>query len=220
MKLIDPWCRYLDLDLSLNRFEDLMNEVGRRYADHSRCVYPPLENLFAAFNYMDPKKLKVVILGQDPYHGENEANGLAFSVDAGVKLPPSLRNILKEVKTDIGDSIISNGDLRPWTQQGVLLLNTILTVEKDIPKSHASLGWQSFTDYVISKISYKSDHLVFILWGKEAISKNRLIDSQKHLILTSVHPSPLSAYRGFFGCNHFSKCNNFLIANGKEKIIW
>jgi len=184
-------------------------------------VYPPKDKIFRAFSLVDISNLKVVILGQDPYHNPDQAQGLAFSVLENVKNPPSLNNILKEVKSDLGyKSQCQNGDLTPWAKSGVLLINTILTVEESKPKSHSKKGWEIFTDTIIKTISDYKQNVIFLLWGNPSISKAKLIDKSKHFILTAPHPSPLSAYRGFFGCKHFSKTNKFLKQLGKKEIIW
>jgi uracil-DNA glycosylase len=186
----------------------------------SRSPFLPSTSLmFRAFELVKFDDIRVVILGQDPYHGEGQANGLAFSVDATQSLPPSLRNIFKEIKDDIGVQNVS-GDLTPWAKQGVLLMNCILTVSKDTPGSHINLGWETFTDKIISDISTQLTDVVFMLWGAYAKSKSDLIDSSKHLILTSPHPSPLSAHTGFFGNKHFSIANQYLNAKGKRTIDW
>ena len=161
-----------------------------------------------------------MILGQDPYHGEGEANGLAFSVNRGIRLPPSLKNIYKELNSDLGIEIPKHGDLTKWAKQGVLLLNSVLTVEKDKPGSHRNMGWEEYTDSVIREISEEKEHIVFILWGKYAESKRDLIDERKHLIISSPHPSPFSARRGFFGSKPFSRCNAYLKRNHIEEILW
>ena len=186
-----------------------------------KVIYPPLDNRFNAFMLTKLEDVKVVILGQDPYHGEGQAQGLSFSVPNGVKLPPSLRNIYKELADDLNWSEIpDNGDLTKWAKQGVLLINAVLTVEKANAGSHAKKGWEIFTDNVIRHINQENNGVVFLLWGSYAIKKSALIDAQKHYTLTAVHPSPLSAYRGFFGCKHFSKANELLIKQGKEPIRW
>lgn len=182
-------------------------------------VYPPEELVFNAFNKTPFNKVKVVLLGQDPYHGEGQANGLCFSVSSGTKLPPSLKNIFKEMQTDLHVPYPKSGDLTLWAKQGVLLLNTTLTVRQHLPASHKGQGWEKFTDAVISLLSDKKTGLVFILWGKHAQSKKVLIDSSKHSILETAHPSPLSV-RKFYGCKHFSQTNRLLIARGLEPINW
>ena len=183
-------------------------------------VYPPGPLIFNAFNLTPFDMVKVVILGQDPYHGPGQAHGLSFSVPDGVAFPPSLQNIFKELHDDLGVPIATSGNLEKWAREGVLLLNSSLTVRAGQAASHSCHGWEQFTDAAIRALSEQREHLVFILWGNYAIAKQSLIDSGKHLILKSVHPSPLSAYRGFFGCHHFSKTNNYLIQNVINPIDW
>lgn len=185
----------------------------------SKVIYPKYKDIFNALRYTDYDEVKVVILGQDPYHGENEAHGLSFSVLEGVAMPPSLRNIFKELKNDVGVSR-NQTDLTDWSKQGVLLLNSIMTVIKDHPLSHKNNGWEIFTDFIITKLGERKEPMVFILWGSYARSKKELIKNKNHLILESVHPSPLSANRGFFGSKPFSKTNNFLEKNGVKPIEW
>ncbi|MGJ0313692.1 uracil-DNA glycosylase [Aliarcobacter cryaerophilus] len=200
-------------------YEKLKEEIDKRY--ENSIVFPEKQNIFKAFYLTKLENLKVVILGQDPYHGFGQAQGLAFSTPANIKNPPSMQNILKEIQSDLGKkSICEDGDLTPWAKQGVLLLNTILTVEESKPKSHHNLGWEVFTDNIIKYISDNCEDTIFILWGSPAISKTKLIDRKKHHILTAPHPSPLSSYRGFFGCKHFSKTNDILKSLNKEAIIW
>ncbi|MDX4035138.1 uracil-DNA glycosylase [Aliarcobacter skirrowii] len=200
-------------------YEKLKEEIDKRY--ENSIVFPEKQNIFKAFYLTKLDNLKVVILGQDPYHGFGQAQGLAFSTPANIKNPPSMQNILKEIQSDLGKkSICEDGDLTPWAKQGVLLLNTILTVEESKPKSHHNLGWEVFTDNIIKYISDNCKDTIFILWGSPAISKTKLIDRKKHHILTAPHPSPLSSYRGFFGCKHFSQTNNILKSLNKEAIIW
>lgn len=186
----------------------------------TREVYPPAAKIFAAFDACPFDKVKVVILGQDPYHGPGQANGLCFSVNPGVRMPPSLVNIFKEVSADTGAPMPADGDLSRWARQGVLLLNATLTVEANRAGSHQGQGWEQFTDEVISRLSRDRDHLVFILWGSYAIRKSALIDQARHLVLTSPHPSPLSAHRGFFGNHHFSRANAYLVAAGETPVAW
>lgn len=186
----------------------------------TREVYPPAGKIFAAFDACPFDKVKVVILGQDPYHGPGQANGLCFSVNPGVRMPPSLVNIFKEVSDDTGAPIPTDGDLSRWATQGVLLLNATLTVEANHAGSHQGHGWEQFTDLVISRLSRDRDNLVFILWGSYAIRKTALIDTSRHLVLTSPHPSPLSAHRGFFGNHHFSRANAYLLSHGQSPIQW
>ena len=184
-----------------------------------KVIYPKNSDLFKALKETSYKDVKVVILGQDPYHGENEANGLCFSVNHGVRTPPSLQNIFKELKNDLG--IVRNDtDLSDWARQGVFLLNTVLTVEKDKANSHKDIGWEIFTDYVIKQINDKLNNVVFILWGRQARDKKRIITNPNNYIIESAHPSPLSAYNGFFGSKSFSKTNNYLISKNKEEIKW
>ncbi|AHB41314.1 Uracil-DNA glycosylase [candidate division SR1 bacterium RAAC1_SR1_1] len=184
-------------------------------------VFPKGSDIFNAFNQTPFDDVKIVILGQDPYHGEGEAHGLCFSVQDGVRVPPSLKNIFKELLTDIPGFVIPvSGNLISWAKQGVFLLNATLTVRKDTPNSHKDAGWQQFTDAVIKKISDEKKGVVFLLWGAYAQGKIGLIDQEKHLVLQAAHPSPFSSYRGFFGCKHFSQTNNFLISQGKQPINW
>ncbi len=185
-----------------------------------KTIFPAKDNIFNAFNSVKLKNLKVVIIGQDPYHGENQAHGLAFSVLPGIKVPPSLLNIYKELNRGCGIPISKNGCLESWAKEGVLLLNTILTVEKGKPLSHKDIGWERFTSFAIEKINDNFDSIVFIAWGAPAIKKLSSIDNNRHLVLTSVHPSPLSAYRGFIGCDHFLKCNEYLKLKNKMEIDW
>lgn len=183
-------------------------------------IYPNMNDIFNALHYTDYNKVKVVILGQDPYHGPNQAHGLSFSVKPGVAIPPSLMNIYKELKTDIGCYIPNNGYLEKWAQQGVLLLNAVLTVRQGQASSHSKIGWQIFTDEIIRKLNMREEPVVFILWGNYAKSKKSIITKDKHYIIESTHPSPLSASRGFFGSKPFSKANKFLKNIGKDEIDW
>ncbi|MGQ8364851.1 uracil-DNA glycosylase [Glaciecola sp. 1036] len=201
-------------------FQDLMESVQQE-RDQGILVYPPKEDVFNAFKYTTPDNLKVVIIGQDPYHGPNQAHGLCFSVKKGNKIPPSLRNIFKELENDITDfSTPSHGDLTAWAKQGVLLLNTVLTVRNGEANSHKGRGWEKFTDAVISAISEHLSGVVFLLWGSPAQKKSQLIDASKHAILKAVHPSPLSAHRGFLGCKHFSQANQILTQTNRQPIDW
>ncbi len=183
-------------------------------------IYPPGPLIFNAFNQTPFDKVKVVILGQDPYHGPGQAHGLCFSVQDGVQPPPSLQNIFKEINSDLGTPVPQSGNLTRWAKQGVFLLNAILTVRARSPKSHQGKGWETFTDAVIRKISEEKSGVVFLLWGRDARNKTSLIDGSKHLVLEAPHPSPYSADYGFFGCRHFSKANNYLIQLGEEPIVW
>ncbi|MDD3026382.1 MAG: uracil-DNA glycosylase [Aliarcobacter skirrowii] len=213
------WEDIIDLEKQKDYYKSLEKEINKRY--ETTTVFPEKQNIFKAFSLTKLENLKVVILGQDPYHGFGQAQGLAFSTPSNIKNPPSMQNILKEIENDLGKkSICEDGDLTPWAKQGVLLLNTILTVEEAKPKSHHNLGWEVFTDNIIKYISDNCEDTIFILWGSPAISKTKLIDIKKHHILTAPHPSPLSSYRGFFGCKHFSKTNDILKSLNKEAIIW
>ena len=213
------WQDIIDNEKEKPYYKSLKEEIDKRY-ETSR-VFPEKKNIFKAFSLSKIEDLKVVILGQDPYHGFGQAQGLSFSTPANIKNPPSMMNILKEINDDLGKkSICEDGDLTPWAKDGVLLLNTILTVEEGFPKSHHNLGWEIFTDNIIKYISDNCQDIVFILWGSPAISKIKLIDKKKHHILTSPHPSPLSSYRGFFGSKHFSKTNEILKNLGKKEINW
>lgn len=213
------WEDIIDLEKQKDYYKKLKEEINKRY--ETTTVFPEKQNIFKAFSLTKLDNLKVVILGQDPYHGFGQAQGLAFSTPANIKNPPSMQNILKEIQSDLGKkSICEDGDLTPWAKQGVLLLNTILTVEEAKPKSHHNLGWEVFTDNIIKYISDNCEDTIFILWGSPAISKTKLIDRKKHHILTAPHPSPLSSYRGFFGCKHFSQTNDILKSLNKEAIIW
>jgi uracil-DNA glycosylase len=216
--LSHEWLKFLKDELSQPYFADLQEKLAKAFQNST--VFPPQELVFSAFNLCPPQNVKVVIIGQDPYHAAGQAHGLCFSVNQGVRQPPSLKNIFKEISADIPGFVAPEaGDLRGWAKQGVLLLNTILTVEEAKPGSHKNLGWERFTDAVITKLSTSMDHLVFMLWGNYAIGKTTLIDDKKHLILTAAHPSPL-ARGAFFGCKHFSKANNYLTAQGKEPVNW
>lgn len=183
-------------------------------------VYPPKQQVFSAFENCDINDIKVVILGQDPYHQRGQAHGMCFSVNPGVQIPPSLVNIFKELQDDLGCRIPNNGYLMPWARQGVFLLNTVLTVEDSRPRSHAGRGWETFTDNVIRRINERETPVVFLLWGRDARNKVAMIDRSRHLVLEAAHPSPLSAYHGFFGCRHFSRANAFLKQNGLNEINW
>jgi uracil-DNA glycosylase len=186
----------------------------------SKTIYPPGSLIFNAFNTTPFEKVKVVIIGQDPYHGPNQAHGLCFSVQHGVPPPPSLINIFKELQNDIGMPIPQHGNLTRWAEQGVFLLNASLTVRAGEPMSHSKIGWANFTDSVIRKISDQKEHVVFLLWGKFAQDKRALIDETKHAVFLAAHPSPLSAFNGFFGCRHFSKANAYLVSKGIDPVDW
>ncbi len=199
-------------------FKEFYKKVMHEY--ELKEIYPPKDYIFNALRLTSYKDTKVVIVGQDPYHGEGEAHGLSFSVQKGVKIPPSLKNIYKELYSDLGIVPEDNGDLSKWAKQGVLLLNSVLTVEKDRAASHRDIGWDALTDYIIKLLNLKEEPIVFILWGNFAKKKAKLITNEKHLIITSAHPSPLSASRGFFGSKPFSKANNFLVNNKLKPIDW
>ncbi len=213
------WERVLNKYFTTTEFIKLANKIREEYMDKNKIVYPHPSDLFRAFNETPFDAVKIVILGQDPYHGDGQAHGLCFSVPQGVEAPPSLQNIFKEIASDIGRAR-SNTDLTDWAQQGVFLLNAILTVLRKQPASHRDIGWEDFTDFVIKTLSDKREHIVFMLWGNFARSKKHLIDTKKHLVLEAPHPSPLSAHRGFFGCKHFSKANKYLLKHGKNSINW
>ncbi|MBM1107221.1 uracil-DNA glycosylase [Aurantibacter crassamenti] len=218
-QLHHSWKPHLEAEFEKSYFKELMAFVNAEYT--SQTCYPPAQDIFAAFSYCSFDKTKVVILGQDPYHGPNQANGLCFSVKDGIKHPPSLMNIFKEVQNDIGTAYPDSGNLERWASQGVLLLNTILTVRAHEAGSHQKKGWEKFTDAVIKSISDNKEGVVFLLWGGYAKRKIKLIDDSKHHILTSGHPSPLSANRGYwYGNKHFSSSNQILINNGKSTIKW
>ncbi len=220
INLSESWKKQLKTALTQPNFIALTEFINQQISE-GKTIYPPQKQVFAAFNNTTFKQVKVVIVGQDPYHGEGQANGLSFSVTKGQKIPPSLRNIFKELKKDIPEfEIPQHGDLIHWAKQGVLLLNAALTVEKNKAGSHQKKGWINFTDDVIKHLSTQKSNLVFILWGKFSQSKAALIDESKHLILTAAHPSPLSAHNGFWGCNHFSKTNDYLTLHNLPIIKW
>lgn len=214
------WKDALGAEFDKQYFATLSNMVRREYADPTHRTYPPAAKIFAAFDSTPFEDVKVVIIGQDPYHGPGQANGLCFSVNPGIDIPPSLRNIFQEIHSDTGAPVPASGDLSRWAAQGVLLLNASLTVREHQPKSHSGIGWETFTDAAVHAVAEKRDNVVFLLWGSDAIRKGAFIDRSRHLVLTAPHPSPLSAYRGFFGCRHFSKANEYLIAHGKTPIQW
>ena len=212
------WYNLLEEEFEKEYFTNLRKIVKDEYLN--KKIFPPSKLIFNAFNLTPVHKVKVIIIGQDPYHGEGQAHGLSFSVPKGIKIPPSLLNIYKELKSDVDKDIPSHGLLEHWAKQGVLLLNSVLTVESRRANSHKNIGWEEFTESVISLISRKKENLVFLLWGSYAHKKENYINSNNHLILKSVHPSPLSAYNGFFGSKHFSKANNFLKKNNIKEIVW
>lgn len=220
VRIEEGWKRALEAEFEKPYFAALCDRVRHEYADPSLRVYPPARQIFAAFDSAPFEDVKVVIIGQDPYHGPGQANGLCFSVNPGIDIPPSLRNIFQEIHSDTGTPIPADGDLSRWARQGVLLLNSSLTVREHQPKSHSGIGWETLTDAAVHALAAERHGLVFLLWGSDAIRKGAFIDRQRHLVLTAPHPSPLSAYRGFFGCRHFSKTNEYLLAQGKTPIEW
>ncbi len=213
----ESWKPILQTEFKQPYFQDLSNFLHEAYM--TKTIYPPKERVFSAFS-TDLNNTKVIIIGQDPYHGPNQANGLAFSVQKGVALPPSLRNIFKEAHEDVGAPIPDNGDLARWAKQGVMLLNNTLTVEAHMAGSHRSKGWETFTEHIIRYLNETRPHLVFILWGRDARSKKAIIDQSKHFIIESAHPSPLSAHNGFFGSKPFSRCNAKLVEWKYPPIKW
>ncbi|MDE6904648.1 MAG: uracil-DNA glycosylase [Lachnospiraceae bacterium] len=220
MAMIDnDWLEVLSGEFKKPYYRDLYTFVKEEYG--KVVVYPPADDIFNAFHFTPLSKVKVLILGQDPYHNINQAHGLSFSVPVSQKdIPPSLQNIYKELEEDCGCYIPNNGYLKKWADQGVLLLNTVLTVRAHQANSHQGKGWEQFTDAVISAVNDQNRPIVYMLWGKPAQSKIPMLTNQEHLILKAPHPSPLSAYRGFFGCRHFSQANEFLESHGLEKIDW
>lgn len=214
------WKEYLQPEFDSEYFKALARFVNAEYANPAVRIFPPKEQIFNAFKMCHVNDIKVVILGQDPYHEVNQAHGLCFSVNEGIVIPPSLRNIFKEIESDLGVTPPDNGYLVRWAKQGVLLLNATLTVREHCAGSHQNRGWETFTDNVISRLSQTHNNLVFMLWGSYAQKKSLIIDHNKHLILKAAHPSPLSAYRGFFGCRHFSQANDYLRRVGKGEIAW
>lgn len=214
------WKDVIGIEKEQPYFQQILAQVQNARAA-GRGIYPPQNEIFNAFKLTEFEQVKVVILGQDPYHGPNQAHGLAFSVKPNVPPPPSLVNMYKELATDIaGFQIPNHGYLVEWAQQGVLLLNTVLTVEQGLAHSHANFGWETFTDRVITALNQQREHLVFLLWGSHAQKKGQFIDRERHCVLTAPHPSPLSAHRGFFGCRHFSKTNDYLRAHQIGEINW
>ncbi len=217
--LTNDWSLALKDEFNKPYYRDLYRFVKEEYS--TRVIYPPADDIFNALHLTPLKDVKVLILGQDPYHNEHQAHGLSFSVMPDQKdIPPSLQNIYKELQDDLGCYIPNNGYLKKWANQGVLMLNTVLTVRAHEPNSHQGRGWEHFTDAIIQAVNQKDEPVVYMLWGKPAQSKIPMLTNPKHLILKAPHPSPLSAYRGFFGCKHFSKCNEFLAQNGLEPIDW
>ncbi len=214
----NDWDKVLEVVENSVGFKKFLQMINEKY--NTSTVYPPKNYIFNALKLTSFKDVKVVIMGQDPYHGEGEAHGLSFSVQKGIKIPPSLQNIYKELEDDLGIKPSEYGDLTKWAKEGVLLLNAVLTVEKDKPASHRNLGWELLTDYIIKAVNQKEEPVVFILWGNFAKEKQKYITNPKHLVLTSSHPSPFSASYGFFGSKPFSKTNEFLIKNNMKPIDW
>lgn len=219
VKIEESWKKALSGEFEKEYFQKLTDFVRGEYLA-GKTVYPEPKNIFNAFNLCPLNEVRVVIIGQDPYHEPGQAHGLCFSVQNGVDLPPSLVNIYKEIESDIGHKSITNGDLTQWARQGVLLLNSTLTVQAHLAASHSGKGWETFTDAVIKTIAQNKKHVVYMLWGSFAQNKASFVDKNENLILTSAHPSPLSAYRGFFGNHHFSRANEYLIAHGDKPINW
>lgn len=218
IKLTNDWAQILEKQFQQDYYLTLKETLVKAYAGEE--IYPPREQIFTALQLTPYVKVKVVIIGQDPYHGQGQSHGLAFSVPLGVRIPPSLRNIYKELNQDLNCFIPNNGYLIPWAKQGVLLLNTIMTVRANEPNSHKSIGWEQFTDSIIEQLNQKQTPIVFLLWGNHAKSKAKLITNNHHLILEAAHPSPLSASRGFMGCKHFSQANKFLDSQGLTNVNW
>jgi len=219
VQIESSWKSVLSNEFNQDYFKDIKQFILNE-RDKGKEVYPPGKSMFNAFNLTPFNQVKVVIIGQDPYHGPGQAHGLSFSVPTGIKTPPSLQNIYKEIQNDLGLAIPNHGNLESWATQGVLLLNAVLSVNANEPASHKAAGWENFTNAVIYYLSQQKNNLVFMLWGRFAQEKELLIDSNKHLILKAAHPSPFSAHQGFMGCKHFSKTNAYLIQNGISPIDW
>lgn len=217
-QITNDWAEYLKEEYKKPYYRELYKKINEEYAAHE--VFPPADDIFNAFHLTPLSKVKVVILGQDPYHNVGQAHGLSFSVKPGVQTPPSLVNIYQELKEDVGCYVPNNGYLTKWAKQGVLLLNTVLTVQAHKANSHRGIGWEQFTDAAIRILNEQDRPIVFLLWGRPAQMKKSMLNNPNHFILEAPHPSPLSAYRGFFGCAHFSKTNTFLKEHGLEPIDW
>jgi len=218
IKMAESWKQKLQSEFQKTYFEQLTQFVREEYK--TQTVYPPGREIFRAFDFCLFENVKVVVIGQDPYHGPGQANGLCFSVRDSIRHPPSLQNIFKEIRNDLGKPIPTSGDLERWARQGVLLLNATLTVRGSSPGSHQNKGWETFTDAAIKVVSEEKNNVVFLLWGAYAQKKGEVINRSKHLVLMSAHPSPFSADRGFFGCKHFSKANEYLRSKGLSEIDW
>ena len=219
IKLSNSWKKFLESEFEKTHMQKLKLFLASQLKS-KKVIFPAPDNYFRALDLVDVENVRVVILGQDPYHGPGQAHGLSFSVPDGVRFPPSLQNIFKELKSDLGIEPPLSGDLTRWAQQGVLLLNSVLTVEQELAASHQKQGWEQFTDKIISVVNENCEHVVFILWGAYAQKKAAFVDREKHLVLTSVHPSPLSSHRGFFGSKPFSKANMWLKSKGIKPIEW
>lgn len=220
VRMEEGWRQALASEFDKPYFKNLTERVRAEYKTPGIQVYPPASRIFAAFDSCPFEDVKVVIIGQDPYHGPGQANGLCFSVNPGVQIPPSLQNIFKEIASDTGSPLPTDGNLERWARQGVFLLNSALTVRCHQPKSHSGIGWETLTDAAVRRLAEERSGIVFMLWGSDAIRKGAFIDRSRHLVLTAPHPSPLSAYRGFFGCKHFTQANQYLISQGKTPIEW
>ncbi len=218
VNLGNSWDKLLNDEFSKEYYKSLRKTLATEYK--TRTIYPKMDDIFNALKYTDYEDVKVVILGQDPYHGAGQAHGLCFSVQKGVLIPPSLKNIFKELESDLNIKPPSHGCLTDWAKQGILLLNTVLTVREGEPNSHKKLGWTIFTDRIIELLNERHEPVIFVLWGKNAIDKLPLITNSRHYVLTAAHPSPLSASRGFLGCKHYSKINEIIKSMGKEPIDW
>lgn len=218
MAIDNDWLGPLEDEFKKPYYKSLFMKVKEEYTGH--IVYPPSKDIFNAYTFTPLKDVKVLILGQDPYHEPGQAHGLCFSVNEGIDIPPSLCNIYKELESDLGCYIPNNGYLKKWADQGVMLLNTVLTVRAHAANSHKGIGWEQFTDATIKALNEQDRPIVYMLWGKPAQEKCKMLDNPKHLVLKAPHPSPLSVYRGFWGCKHFSKANDFLMKNGVEPIDW
>lgn len=218
VKLGNSWDGLLAEEFSKDYYQELRKNLALEYK--TRTIYPAMDNIFNALKYTSYEDVKVLMLGQDPYHGPNQAHGLCFSVQKGVDKPPSLKNMFKELESDLGITPPSHGCLTDWARQGILLLNTVLTVREGEPNSHKKLGWTIFTDRIIQLLNERPDPVIFVLWGRNALEKLPLITNSHHYVLSAAHPSPLSASRGFFGCKHYSKINEILVSMGKKPIDW
>ncbi|MBQ3495045.1 MAG: uracil-DNA glycosylase [Clostridia bacterium] len=218
IKIVKGWYNLLSEEFEQQYFKSILNTLTEEYSTHK--IYPPMDKIFTALNYVPYDKVKVVIIGQDPYHQPNQAMGMSFSVPEGVALPPSLKNIFAEIESDIGQKPYNNGDLSRWAKQGVLLLNTVLTVRESQPNSHKKIGWETFTTKIIELLNKREEPIVFLLWGGNARAFKSLLTNKNHYVLETVHPSPLSAYNGFFGSKHFSKTNEILTNLGQTPIDW